>query len=377
MIPQITIQRRKSSVQRRRSASPTSQQTCGTLFAQSCTLSMIANIKSTIVLSIILMYGSIISEQQNQHVDGIYLPVLVVSNCLLQSTFAYTMQFPYDRFVQRHSISSSIQDPSVDSLRRVSNIRQLQQQSFPYVKNAAYSNGPFHSQVWNRILTTTPATTLHATTSSSSSSTIGSSPADENEDDENNSNVSNTNHTVTDNNTSSKSTTPTTSTTATPGNSTMSSGNNTASDSKDSSSSSPSSTSNHQDETNKNDNNNIKKDQIESEAKKMKVGELKQILESQGISTRTFIEKSEFIKAYVQWKNNGGESTSSSTGSSSSSTSTSTTRTSGTSSGTRKQQQQQQNKNDPQYRDVVLYKMNRNDPNMLQGTFIDVTIKSE
>ena len=32
------------------------------------------------------------------------------------------------------------------------------------------------------------------------------------------------------------------------------------------------------------------------------------------------------------------------------------------------------NKKDPDYRDVVMYKMNGSDPRMLQGTMIDITI---
>jgi hypothetical protein len=124
---------------------------------------------------------------------------------------------------------------------------------------------------------------------------------------------------------------------------------------------------------------------FEEDAKKMKVGELKQILESQGISTKTYIEKSEFIKAYIQLMMNGGGSRSagnnentttttnkakSDTSSSASSSSSSTKKTSSSSSN-----KNNENTKDPEYRDVVMYKMNRSDPRMLQGTMIDVTVK--
>ena len=116
----------------------------------------------------------------------------------------------------------------------------------------------------------------------------------------------------------------------------------------------------------------------------MKVGELKQALESQGISTKTFIEKSEFIKAYTQLMMNGGgggassrtadnkttsdasSSTKKTTSSSSSSSSSNSRRESPSSSG--------DTQKDPAYRDVTVYKMNRSDPRMLQGTMIDITI---
>ena len=112
--------------------------------------------------------------------------------------------------------------------------------------------------------------------------------------------------------------------------------------------------------------------QLEDEAKKMKVGELKQILESQGISTKTYIEKSEFIKAYIQLIMNGG-SRNVNHDSSNSKTKSDTTSSKKTSTQS-KSSEDNNNKKDPDYRDVVMYKMNGSDPRMLQGTMIDITI---
>ena len=113
----------------------------------------------------------------------------------------------------------------------------------------------------------------------------------------------------------------------------------------------------------------------------MKVGELKQALESQGISTKTFIEKSEFIKAYTQLMMNGGGGGASSrtadnktTSDASSSTKKTTSSNSSSSSRRESPSSSGDTQKDPAYRDVTVYKMNRSDPRMLQGTMIDITI---
>lgn len=115
--------------------------------------------------------------------------------------------------------------------------------------------------------------------------------------------------------------------------------------------------------------------QLEDEAKKMKVGELKQILESQGISTKTYIEKSEFIKAYIQLIMNGGSRNVNNDSSNNTKTKSDTTSSKKASTQSKSSEDNNNNnKKDPDYRDVVMYKMNGSDPRMLQGTMIDITI---
>ena len=111
----------------------------------------------------------------------------------------------------------------------------------------------------------------------------------------------------------------------------------------------------------------------------MKVGELKQVLESQGISTKTFIEKSEFIKAYTQLMMNGGggggASSRTADNKTTSDASSSAKKTTSSSSSSRESPSSSgDTQKDPAYRDVTVYKMNRSDPRMLQGTMIDITI---
>lgn len=70
----------------------------------------------------------------------------------------------------------------------------------------------------------------------------------------------------------------------------------------------------------------------------MKVADLKQALNRNGVSTTSFFEKSEFVKAYVEMKlSNRGDS------------------------------------DDPDYRDVVMQKLPKGDPRVLTGKIIDVT----
>lgn len=80
-------------------------------------------------------------------------------------------------------------------------------------------------------------------------------------------------------------------------------------------------------------------------ANSMKVGDLKKELQARGISTGSFFEKSEFVKAYAEAVVDG------------------ISKKGGAASG---------EPLDPEYRDVVMQKMVRGDPRLLQGTVIDV-----
>lgn len=103
-----------------------------------------------------------------------------------------------------------------------------------------------------------------------------------------------------------------------------------------------------------------------AKANAMKVGDLKTELQKRGISTASFFEKSEFVKAYAEAvvdgvttaggsgaSNNKRSSAGGGTGSSSSS----------------------DEPRDPDYRDVVIQKMTRGDPRQVLGTVIDVTVR--
>jgi hypothetical protein len=110
-------------------------------------------------------------------------------------------------------------------------------------------------------------------------------------------------------------------------------------------------------------------EELQQEAKQMKVGELRSLLEANGVSTKIFLEKSEFVQAYVKMKRNP-DATSSSKGPNASSASSSS---SSRGSDTRRTAETR----DPSYRDVTVYQMNRGDPRLLQGgTVIDVRISS-
>lgn len=87
-----------------------------------------------------------------------------------------------------------------------------------------------------------------------------------------------------------------------------------------------------------------------AKAQSMKVGDLKKQLQARGVSTKSFFEKSEFVKAYAEAVVDGVSSKSSGTAAS-------------------------DEPYDPEYRDVVMQKMNPADPRMLQGTIIDVTAR--
>jgi hypothetical protein len=97
-------------------------------------------------------------------------------------------------------------------------------------------------------------------------------------------------------------------------------------------------------------------------AKSMKVGDLKKELESRGISTKSFFEKSEFVRAYAEAivdnvsKSKSGSSSSSST------------------SSARKQAAAQDEPYDPSYRDVTTQRFNARDPRLLSGVVIDIAL---
>lgn len=86
-------------------------------------------------------------------------------------------------------------------------------------------------------------------------------------------------------------------------------------------------------------------------AQKMQIGELKKELTDRGISTKSFFEKSEFVKAYAEAVVDGVSKKSSS-----------------------QQRQQEEEQFDPSYRDVIMTKMDRQAKNLLTGTVIDVTL---
>ena len=97
-----------------------------------------------------------------------------------------------------------------------------------------------------------------------------------------------------------------------------------------------------------------REDRIASELKKcsaMKVGELKKELESLGISTKSFFEKSEFVRALAEARVDGVKA-----------------------KGTSKSREE---KYDPSYRDVVMQKLNLDprDPRWGGSTIIDIKLK--
>jgi hypothetical protein len=81
-------------------------------------------------------------------------------------------------------------------------------------------------------------------------------------------------------------------------------------------------------------------------AKTMKVGDLKKELQNLGVSTRSFFEKTEFVKAYAEAIVDGAEKA----------------------AGKKKEAY------DASYRDVSMQKMDSKNPRLLQGTIIDVQL---
>ena len=80
----------------------------------------------------------------------------------------------------------------------------------------------------------------------------------------------------------------------------------------------------------------------------MKVGELKKELKARGVSTKSFFEKSEFVRAYAEAVVDGKQAKGGAV--------------------------EDDEPFDPSYRDVVMQKLNGRDPRMLQGTIIDVSL---
>jgi hypothetical protein len=80
----------------------------------------------------------------------------------------------------------------------------------------------------------------------------------------------------------------------------------------------------------------------------MKVLDLRKALEARGVSTKSFFEKTEFVKAYAEAVVDG--------------------KTGGGGSGS----QEAEEEFDESYRDVTMLKMDARDPRLLQGTLIDV-----
>jgi hypothetical protein len=96
-----------------------------------------------------------------------------------------------------------------------------------------------------------------------------------------------------------------------------------------------------------------REEKIKSEmekAKKMKVGDIKKDLEGRGISTKSFFEKSEFVKAYAEAVVDGVK-------------------------GKKRRAADpppEEEKFDPEYREVVMQKFNARDPRLMQSKVIDV-----
>jgi hypothetical protein len=92
-----------------------------------------------------------------------------------------------------------------------------------------------------------------------------------------------------------------------------------------------------------------------AKASTMGVADLKKELKRRGISTKSFFEKSEFVRAYAKAVVDGVGVNGNVAGGSPN-----------VDSG---------EPNDPEYRDVVMQKMGRSDPRLLQGTVIDIPLK--
>jgi len=112
------------------------------------------------------------------------------------------------------------------------------------------------------------------------------------------------------------------------------------------------------------------------DANRMRVKELRDELNSRGISTTTMLEKSEFIKAYAEAiADNIPKGASASTSSSSSSSSKKSSTSSSESKSTRKEAPPKKPEEpfDPSYRDVVTQKFDRQ--RLAGQSVIDVTLK--
>ena len=94
--------------------------------------------------------------------------------------------------------------------------------------------------------------------------------------------------------------------------------------------------------------------------KAMKVGDLKKELQSLGVSTKSFFEKSEFVKALAEARVDGVKKRGGA----------------GQGFGRGSQPQEEDEPYDPSYRDVVMQKMNVDprDPRMGRGPLIDIKL---
>jgi hypothetical protein len=90
-----------------------------------------------------------------------------------------------------------------------------------------------------------------------------------------------------------------------------------------------------------------------AKASGMGVSDLKKELARMGVSTKSFFEKSEFVRAYAEAVVDG-------------------VGVNGNAGGGNVDSGEPY---DPEYRDVVMQKMGRSDPRMLQGTVIDIPLK--
>jgi hypothetical protein len=90
-------------------------------------------------------------------------------------------------------------------------------------------------------------------------------------------------------------------------------------------------------------------------ASRMKVSDLKKELENRGVSTKSFFEKPEFVKAYAEAVVDGVASNSSGRAG-------------------RSGAAVNEEKFDPAYRDVVMQKFDRRDPRLAQSKVIDVRL---
>jgi hypothetical protein len=101
-----------------------------------------------------------------------------------------------------------------------------------------------------------------------------------------------------------------------------------------------------------------REDRIKSEmenASKMKIGDLKKELEARGVSTKSFFEKTEFVKAYAEAVVDGVASKKAGDA--------------GSKGPTAKDEPF-----DPSYRDVTMQKFDRRDPRLAQSKVIDVRL---
>ena len=90
-------------------------------------------------------------------------------------------------------------------------------------------------------------------------------------------------------------------------------------------------------------------------ASKMRIGDLRKELEALGVSTKSFFEKTEFVKAYAEAFVDGVKSATVNNARSKSSASTN-------------------EQFDPSYRDVIMQKFDRRDPRLAQSKVIDVRL---